>query len=92
MERTDSSYRVDLRLSMSPKVFVTGEDEVLRALKDEIADNILYLIRTSFEPQRLLRDKVGLLEFHLGSFKVERDGLPTKKYVPPKRRMIIRKR
>jgi hypothetical protein len=92
IEQRGNSYHVNLRLRISPEVFVTRREDVLRAMRDEIADNILYLIRKSFKPTYLGDGKIGLLEFHLGNFRTDKYEYPTKSYVPPKRRMIMRKR
>jgi hypothetical protein len=91
MEKVGDSYNVHLRLSTSPEVFVTDREDVLRAMRDEIADNTLYLIRKSFSQEYLKRGMPKLLEFYLGDFKVNRKEFPMKSYIPPKRRMIIRK-
>jgi hypothetical protein len=91
MENVGDSYRVHLRLSTNPEVFVTDREDVLRAMRAEIADNTLYLIRKSFSQDYLKRGMPKLLEFYLGDFKVNRKELPVKSYVPPKRRMIMRR-
>lgn len=91
IERNGDSYLVNLKLRMEPEVFVTRKKEVLRALRDEIADNLLYLIRKSFESSLLGKGNIKLLELHLGNFKVEKKEFPIKVYVPPKRRLIMKR-
>ena len=91
MEKSGSSYQVNLRLKMKPEVFVTKKEEVLMAMREEIADNILYLVRKAFEPRRVGTGNVRLMELHLGNFKINKNELPEKAYIPPKRRMIMRK-
>jgi len=91
IEKSGSSYLVNLRLNIKPEIFVASKEDVLRAMRDEIADSILSLIRRSFKPAYLADGKIGLLEFHLGNFKIDKNEFPVKTYISPKRRMIIRK-
>jgi hypothetical protein len=91
IKKVDNHFMVNLRFNMKPEVFVTRIGEVPTAMRDEIADNILTLIRMAFQPKYLGKADIKSLELHLGNFKVDKKEFPSKVFIPPKRRMIIRK-
>jgi len=85
---------VEIQLRMEPMIYVIEEEEqhILRTLKNEVEDDIGYLLRRGFSSSLLSIEKLKSLEVNLGTFKVqESDPLPRKIYVGPKRSSALRK-
>ncbi len=95
IERWDGRHRVDLSLRLDPAVFVAGsdEDEVLRAMRNEILDDVLFLLWRGFDASALDLAGVERFEANLGALSVhETNPLPKKVYRAPKRATVLRRR
>jgi hypothetical protein len=95
IEREDGRYRVELSLRLEPAVFVAGsdEDEVLRATRNEILDDVLFLLWRGFDASAVDLKGVERFEANLGSLSVhETNPLPRKVYRAPKRATVLRRR
>src|SRR5439155_1208378 len=70
--REDGRYRVELSLHLDPAVFVVGseEDEVLRATRNEILDDVLFLLWRGFDASAVDLTGVERFEANLGSLSV----------------------
>ncbi len=95
IEPSDGRQRVDLALRLEPAVFVAERDssEVLRAMRNEILDDVLFLLWRGFDAGSVSLDGVERFEANLGSLRVhETAPLPRKLYRPPKRGTVLRRR
>jgi hypothetical protein len=93
--REDGRYRVELSLHLDPAVFVAGsdEDEVLRATRNEILDDVLFLLWRGFDASAVDLTGVERFEANLGSLSVhETSPLPRKVYRAPNRASVLRRR
>ncbi len=95
IERSDGRHRIELSLRLDPAVFVAGsdEDEVLRAMRNEILDDVLFLLWRGFDASALDLAGVERFEANLGALSVhETNPLPKKVYRAPKRATVLRRR
>jgi len=95
IQREDGRHRVELSLRLDPTVFVAGadEDEVLLATRNEILDDILFLLWRGFDASAVDLAGVERFEANLGSLSVhETNPLPRKVYRAPKRATVLRRR
>jgi len=95
IEPSDGRLRVDLALRLESTVFVAERDEseVLRAMRNEILDDVLFLLWRGFDAGSVSLEGVERFEANLGSLRVhETTPLPRKLYRPPKRGTVLRRR
>ena len=95
IQREDGRHRVELSLRLDATVFVAGadEDEVLLATRNEILDDILFLMWRGFDASAVDLAGVERFEANLGSLSVhETNPLPRKVYRAPKRATVLRRR
>ena len=95
IEPLDGRNRVDLSLRLEPAVFVAGTDdeEVLRAMRNEILDDVLFLLWRGFDAGSVSLEGVERFEANLGSLRIhESIPLPRKLYRAPKRATVLRRR
>jgi len=95
IERDDDRHRVELSLRLDPAVFVAGtdEEEVLLATRNEILDDVLFLLWRGFDASAVDLAGVERFEANLGSLSVhETNPLPRKVYRAPKRATVLRRR
>jgi len=95
IQRSDGRHRVELSLRLEPAVFVAGsdEDEVLRAMRNEILDDVLFLLWRGFDASAVDLAGVERFEANLGTLSVpETNPLPKKVYRAPKRATVLRRR
>ncbi len=95
IQRDDDAHRVELSLRLDPTVFVAGsdEDEVLLATRNEILDDVLFLLWRGFDASAVDLAGVERFEANLGSLSVhETTPLPKKVYRAPKRATVLRRR
>ena len=95
IEPLDGRDRVDLSLRLEPAVFVAGTDdeEVLRAMRNEILDDVLFLLWRGFDAGSVSLEGVERFEANLGSLRIhESIPLPRKLYRAPKRATVLRRR
>jgi hypothetical protein len=84
---------VDLQIRSEVAVYLPPEEEdgVLAVLKDEIHDNVVYLLWHGLDP-RALAGPVVPIEANLGFLRVhESNPLPRKLYKPSKRALVVKK-
>ena len=82
-------------LRLDPTVFVAGtdEDEVLLATRNEILDDILFLLWRGFDASAVDLAGVERFEANLGSLRIHGSSpLPKKLYRAPERATILRRR
>ena len=95
IEPSDGRLRVELSLALAPAVFVAGKDdaEVLLAMRNEVLDDVLFLLWRGFDTGSVSLDGVARFEANLGSLRVhEGSPLPKKLYRAPKRGTVLRRR
>jgi len=95
VEPSDGRHEVDLSLRIEPAVFVAGRDEgeVLDAMRNEILDDVLYLLWRGFDAAAVDLSGVSRFEANLGTLRVhETRPLPKKLYRAPERGTVLRRR
>ena len=95
VEPVDGKLRVELTLRLEPAVFVTGreDEEVLHAMRNEILDDVLFLLWRGFDASAVNLEGADRFEANLGSLAVHEGGpLPKKLYRAPKRATVLRRR
>lgn len=95
IEPTDGRQRVQLSLRIEPAVYVAERDDeaVLRAMRNEILDDVLFLLWRGFDAASVRLSEVASFEANLGTLRVvERGPLPRKLYRPPERGTVLRRR
>ncbi len=95
IEPTDGRQRVQLSLRIEPVVYVAERDDeaVLRAMRNEILDDVLFLLWRGFDAGSVRLSGVASFEANLGTLRVvERSPLPRKLYRPPERGTVLRRR
>ncbi len=95
IEPTDGRERVQLTLRIEPVVYVAekGDDAVLAAMRNEILDDVLFLLWRGFDAAAVKLSGVASFEANLGTLRVvDRSPLPRKVYRPPERGTVLRRR
>jgi len=95
IEPEGAGYGVELSLHLEPLVFVAGKDdaEVLRAMRNEILDDVLFLLWRGFDPASVSLEGAERFEANLGTLRVHEGSLlPKKLYRAPKRATVLRRR
>ncbi|OGS51319.1 MAG: hypothetical protein A3K65_02890 [Euryarchaeota archaeon RBG_16_68_12] len=92
---SDGRQGVRLSLRIEPAVFVAERDDesVLRAMRNEILDDALFLLWRGFDAAAVDLAGVSRFEANLGTLRVqETRPLPRKVYRPPERGTVLRRR
>ncbi len=95
IEPSDGRHRIDLSLRLELAVFVAErrDEEVLRAMRNEILDDVVFLLWRGFDAGSVDLEGVERFEANLGSLRVhETSPLPRKLYRPSKRGTVLRRR
>lgn len=93
VSRQDGSVVVDLQVHSEAAVYLPPEQEdaVLAVLKQEIQDDVVYLLWHGLNPLALA-GPIADLEANLGSLRVqETNPLPKKLYKPSRRALVVKK-
>ena len=91
--RRDGGASVGLEIRTEAAVYLPPEqeDSVLAVLKQEVQDDVVYLLWHGLDPRALAGPLVDL-EANLGSLRVqETNPLPRKLYKPAKRALVVKK-
>ena len=86
--RDGATATIELEMMLEPVVYVLGEnvEDLRTAVKNEILDDVVYLMWHSVGASSLSLDGIKSFEANLGSFRVyETSPLPRKIFKPPKR-------
>jgi hypothetical protein len=93
--KDNNHIRSEAHISLSSAVYTAGADEkeVDRAMKEEMLDNIAYLLwKLSTSEFSLKRRKWSSVEIHLGSIEIDESGpLPRKTFQMPERGITIKR-
>jgi hypothetical protein len=95
IEPSGGRHRVVLTLRLEPAVYVAGgdEEEVLRAMRNEILDDIVFLLWRGFDASAVDLEGMERFEANLGSLRVHGSSpLPKKLYRAPERATVLRRR
>lgn len=93
VSRQGGGASVDLEIHTEAAVYLppAQEDEVLAVLKQEIQDDVVYLLWHGLDPKALAGPVVDL-EANLGSLRVQAaNPLPRKLYKPAKRALVVKR-
>ncbi len=91
--RSDGAAKVDLQIRSEVTVYLpeAQEDDALTVLREEIQDDVVYLLWHGLDP-KALTGPVADLEANLGSLRVqETNPLPKKLYKAAKRSLVVKK-
>jgi hypothetical protein len=91
--RQDGAASVDLEIRTEAAVYLPPEqeDSVLAVLRQEVQDDVVYLLWHGLDPRAIAGPLVDL-EANLGSLRVqETNPLPRKLYKPAKRALVVKK-
>ncbi len=97
LKPTQDGFYAELDIRISPKIFTVQEDpnEVLCSLRNELADDLAYLLWDSVDYKRLssyLWSDVESVCIFMGkarTMKGPNDPLPRKSFIPPKRKLSL---
>jgi len=95
IEPSGDRHRANLSLRLEPAVYVAPGDasEVLRAIRNEILDDIVFLLWRGFDASAVDLEGVERFEANLGSLRIHGSSpLPKKLYRAPERATILRRR
>ncbi len=95
IEPTDGRQSVHLSLRIEPAVYVAerSDEAVLGAMRNEILDDVLFLLWRGFDAAAVRLSEVAHFEANLGTLRVvERSPLPRKLYRAPERATVLRRR
>ena len=95
IEPSGDRHRADLSLRLEPAVYVARGDEAeaLRAMRNEILDDIVFLLWRGFDASAVDLAGVERFEANLGSLRIHASNpLPRKIYRAPERATILRRR
>jgi len=95
IEPSGDRHRADLSLRLEPAVYVARGDEAeaLRAIRNEILDDIVFLLWRGFDASAVDLAGVERFEANLGSLRIHASNpLPKKIYRAPERATILRRR
>ena len=92
VSRQSGGAAVDLQVRTEVAVYLpSSEEDVLAVLKQEIQDDVVYLLWHGLDPKALAGPIVDL-EANLGSLRVqETNPLPRKLYKPAKRALVVKR-
>ncbi len=94
-DKGNDSIKGEAHISLSPVVYTALEDEegINIAMKEEILDNIAYLLwKLSLSKTPARRKRWSRVEIHLGNVEIdESESLPKKRFQTPEREITIKR-